>query len=356
MSRVACIVLVLLTADCAQAQWLRGHFHLDRTNREIAGQVVDYTHNHGADRRIWSEALQARRDLYVYLPPNYDPQRQYPLLIWLHGFGQDEMAFLLDVVRPLDEAIATGKLPPMIMAAPDGSLRGAVRPVTAGTFFLNTPAGAYEDFLMIDVWDFVTTHYPVRPEREAHIIAGVSMGGGAAFHEAIKYPERFGVVLGIFPPLNVRWQDCHGHWNAPFDPDCWGWRTDLDRCLAPVAHFGLYTIRARNVTFPLYGRGCPEIVPATSRENPIEMLDRYPVRETQGAWFVAYAGRDQFNIGAQVNSFLFVARQRGIKVDCVYDPDGHHDRATAYKMLPEITAWLGARLAAYAEPCGAEPR
>ena len=121
MHRVVCLLLVLLTADCAQAQWLRGPFLLARTNRGLCGQVIDYTDNTGVDHRIWSEALQERRDLYVYLPPHYDPQRSYPLLIWLHGFGQDEKSFLDEVIGPLDHAIACGKLPPMIMAAPDGS-------------------------------------------------------------------------------------------------------------------------------------------------------------------------------------------------------------------------------------------
>jgi S-formylglutathione hydrolase FrmB len=176
------------------------------------------------------------------------------------------------------------------------------------------------------------------------------MGGGAAFHTAIKYSDRFGVVVGFFPPLNVRWQDCHGNWNAPFDPCCWGWRTDLDRGLAPVGRFfGVYTVRARNVTFPLYGRGSPEIVPATSLENPIEMLDRYPLTPNQPRMFVAYAGRDEFNIGAMVDSFLYVARQRGIQVDTAYDPKGHHDLATARKLMPPTLAWLAQQLAAYKE-------
>ena len=131
-------------------------------------------------------------------------------------------------------------------------------------------------------------------------------------------------------------------------PQLLGLATDLDRGLAPVGRFfGVYTIRARNVTFPLYGRRNPETVPAISRDNPIEMLDCYPVRSSQQALFVAYAGRDEFNIGAQVDSFLYAARERGIKVDCAYDPKGHHDLATAYRLLPATLAWLAEHLAGY---------
>ena len=92
---------------------------------------------------------------------------------------------------------------------------------------------------MQDVWDFVTSHYPIRPEPEAHAIAGVSMGGGGAFHTAIKYPDRFKTAVGFIPPLNTRWEDCHGRYMANFDPNCWGWRTDFSRGREVVGRFYL---------------------------------------------------------------------------------------------------------------------
>ena len=55
----------------------------------VAGQVVDHTANHGVDRRIWSAALGQKRDLYVYVPPSFDPHQRYPVLLWLHGLSGD---------------------------------------------------------------------------------------------------------------------------------------------------------------------------------------------------------------------------------------------------------------------------
>src|SRR5436305_1252541 len=79
----------------------------------------------GADRRIWSEALGEGRDLYVYLPPGFDPRQCYPVVFWLHGIGQDEQSFLTDGVAEIfDRAIACGQLPPVIVVAPDGSRLG----------------------------------------------------------------------------------------------------------------------------------------------------------------------------------------------------------------------------------------
>jgi pimeloyl-ACP methyl ester carboxylesterase len=349
--KAACLAALLVAAapgPTAHAHPLRSYFLLDRVNRSLHGRVVDYTHNHGADRRIWSEALGEKRDLYVYLPPGYDPCKRYALMIWLHGFAQDEYSFLADVVGPLDQAVADGRLPPLIVAAPDGSLRGNSCGFNAGSFFVNSPAGNFEDFLMADVWDFVTSRYPVRPEPGAHVIAGVSMGGGAAFNKAIKYPDRFQTVLGIFPPLNVRWTDCRGRWNAPFDPDCWGWRTDFDRPCHVVGRFyGVVTIRMRDSSFPLYGRRNPDMLPEISRNNPVEMLEPYQVRPGQLNMYVGYGGRDEFNIGAEVESFLFVARSLGLAVETEYDPEGRHDRPTALRLMPRAIAWLGAQLAPY---------
>src|SRR5207247_539560 len=69
--------------------------------------------------------------------------------------------------------------------------------------------------------------------------------------------------------------------------------------------------------------------------------------------YVAYGGHDEFNIDAQVESFLYLAKCRGITVGVGYDPHGHHDYATARRLIPGIIEWLGPRLAPYGvTPCG----
>ena len=77
-----------------------------RANRRLYGQLVDYSRNHGRDNRLWSPALGQKHDMYVYLPPGYDPCQRYPLVLWLHGFAQDEISFLPRSSRPW-----TGPLP-----------------------------------------------------------------------------------------------------------------------------------------------------------------------------------------------------------------------------------------------------
>jgi pimeloyl-ACP methyl ester carboxylesterase len=344
------LLVVLLGLPPAPAASLHRSVNLNRLNRHLHGHVVDFTHNHGCDRRIWSEALHQRRDMYVYLPPGFDPLQSYPLIIWLHGFGQDEQAFVEQVVGPLDCAMASGRLPPAIIAAPDGSLKGDPCYLTAGSFFLNSKAGCFEDFVMQDVWNFLHLHYAIRPEAEAHVLAGVSMGGGAAFNLGIKYRDRVKVVVGVFPPLNTRWVDCHCNYMSKFDPCCWGWKTDFSRGLEVVGRFyGVITIRLRRVIDPLYGRG-PQTVELVSKENPIELIDRLSLKPGELCMYVAYGGKDQFNIDAQVESFLYRANQRGLCIAVGYDPKGKHDLPTAMRLLPGILDWLGPLLAPYSPP------
>src|SRR5687767_2948583 len=76
------VVLLLLICVRVEANPLRNRPLLRRTNHKLAGQVLDYTKNHGEDNRIWSNALCEKRDLYVYLPPCYDPKKAYPLILW----------------------------------------------------------------------------------------------------------------------------------------------------------------------------------------------------------------------------------------------------------------------------------
>ena len=343
------VVLLALTPwSSASAHPVRRFFELDRVNRQIAGHILDYTRNHGADRRIWSPALGQKRDLYVYLPPGFDPCKFYPMILWLHGHAQDEFVFLRDAIVPLDAAIQSGKLPPVIIVAPDGSLRGMDCLFSPGSFYLNTEAGRFEDYLMVDVWQFALRHFPIRPERGAHAVMGVSMGGGSAFNKAIKYSDCFGIALGLFPPLNLRWQDCHGRYRGNFDPNCWGWRTDFVHRRTIIARFYGIPVHLRAIISPLYSRRNPETLPAIVRNNPIEMLDLYDVRPGQFEMYVAYGGKDQFNIDAQVESFLFAARERGLEVGVGYVPNGKHDRPTAEKLLPGIVEWLAPRLAPFA--------
>ncbi len=313
----------------------------------LAGTLLDYTDDHGCDRRLYSPSLCEKRDLYVYLPPGYDPEQQYPIMIWLHGALQDEQDFLT-ILKPLDRGMACGEVPRMIMAAPDGSLTGDPGFFTAGSFFLNSAAGRFQDYILGDVWGFVQQHFPIRPERQAHILAGASMGGFGVFNLGFKARTHFGGLVGIFPAINVRYDDRNGGYFANFNPRTFRFREEVSLCM-PVARFGPITVRQSNLIRPLFiSRDQRAIRGVLADENPTEMLNTYQIQPNEFAIFLAYGCRDQFNIDAQVESFIHFARRRGILSTLVVAPRGAHNTKTGLSFYPGLACWLRQHLTAYA--------
>ncbi len=314
----------------------------------IRGKIANYTNNHGRDNRINSRSLWQKRDVYVYLPPGYTPRKKYPVLLWLHGLGQDETSFTKYVVPLLDRAISSGKLPPLIAVAPDGSFSGKADGKHYGTFFLNSSAGGYKDYVLLDVMDFVSKRFSIRREKQAHVIAGVDMGGFAAYNYAIQHRQVFGTVIGIFPMLNLRWADKNGNYMADFSPYSWSWlddQEDSNDLISGGSFFGP-TKRVRDWVIPLFGADM-DAIPRVALENPIEMLDRMRVRPGELEMYVAYTAKDPYNIDAQVESFLYLAKYRGLKVGVGYDQFGGHNMETAQRFLPGVFQWLAPRIAPY---------
>lgn len=312
---------------------------------KLAGRILDFTRNNGADRRVFSPALGGKRDLYVYLPPGFDPCRRYPAMLWLHGQLQSEQNFL-NVAPLFDEAIAGGLLPPMIIAAPDGTVSGNWRLFTAGSFYINSGAGRFEDYTAKDIWGFVRATFPVRPERQARVIAGASMGGFGAYNLGIKYRREFGVIVGVLPAINLRYDDCRGGPRADFDPKTFRPREEF-RPRDVAARFGPFLVRLRTlvggvITFD------ETTTAQIARENPTEMLTTHSVRPGEFQMYIGYGTKDQFNIDAQSQSFVYLAMLRGLKVTEQVVPGGRHSFRTGVKLFPGLVAWLGPRLAPYA--------
>ncbi|MFN5329366.1 MAG: alpha/beta hydrolase [Gemmataceae bacterium] len=322
--------------------WMLGWNQVERMNRRLHGSLVSYTRHGLQDRRIYSPALGRKRDMLVYLPPGYDPNKQYPLALFLHGAAQDEQFFMQALVQPFDREIAAGRLQPVIVAAPDGSIHGRATLHDLASFWADTRAGNFETYLMRDVWNFMHQHYSIRPEREAHAVMGVSMGGSAAVRIGIEYRNSVGMAVGIMPLVNLRHVDARGKYRTPFNPLNEGVR-EKPKLLEPLGTRKMFTLRFRDLFQPIFGKG-DEVIPGMSRINPIEVLERSGMKEGELDLYIAYGGKDEFNVAAQVESFVYRARQLGIPVTTVCDPKGHHDRITGMRLFPGIAEWASKRV------------
>ncbi|MDH5676498.1 MAG: extensin family protein [Myxococcales bacterium] len=139
-------------------------------------------------RSAISELLQGYA---IYIPPDYDPAKRYPLMVMLHGGSANGNLFLGVVLGNnmnwkeypihLWDDYSPRWSPDWIVVAPDGF--GQVMWRWMGE----------QDVL--DVIDDVQKHYSVDPDRIA--LGGLSNGGVGAYNIGMRHAHRFSLVEAI---------------------------------------------------------------------------------------------------------------------------------------------------------------
>jgi S-formylglutathione hydrolase FrmB len=350
MRHAAVLVLILLTVAGPARGQFRECASLDRLNRRLAGHVDDYTHNHGADRRVFSPILGRPRDLYVYTPPGYTPSRAYPVVLLMHSAAVDEHFFVGgDMLVELDEMVRSGALPPAVVGMPDGLIDGENRINGPHSFYLNGRFGRFEDHLLQEVMPFLSSHYSVRAEPGAHAMLGLSGGGLGASSIALRHPDTIGVVAVLSAPLNLRYGTCDGAGGLGlrpnFDPATFCWRTDYDPGeVVGVFNFGLKRVRAERHVSPVFGDDPVSVTAQVEAINPADLLLTASPAPGRPAMFVAYGGLDNWNFDAQAESFLWLARLRGFPVDSERFPLARHSLPYFRRADDSAFRWLACHL------------
>jgi len=170
---------------------------------------------------LWSQALGARKELVVYLPPSYgrDRARRYPVAYYLHGAGGNETNWTQkgELATVMDSLVAAG-MPEMIVAMPDGDdgwyttyntlvdLAACKRmlPETASPEHDCVAWPHYDDYVAYDIVAHVDKAYRTRADRAHRAIAGLSMGGYGAVALALQYPRTFAAAAshsGVLWPM-----------------------------------------------------------------------------------------------------------------------------------------------------------
>jgi S-formylglutathione hydrolase FrmB len=117
----------------------------------------------------------------VDLPASYaSGERKYPVLYALHGlFESSGFWERRGLAAALQQAREKGEVPEFLVVIVDGG----------NNFFVNGPAGKYEDLVTKDLIEHVESTYRVVPGREGRALMGISMGGYAALRIALKQAE-----------------------------------------------------------------------------------------------------------------------------------------------------------------------
>lgn len=185
-------------------------------------------------RRFASRFLSTRRDLVVYLPPNYDgsSQSRCPVLYLQDGQnlfdpetafgGRDWQADLTT-----DRLIHEGLIPPIIIV---GIYNTGVRRVSEYTPTRDPrskkggKADRYAQMLAREIKPFVDTEYRTAKSVACTGVGGSSLGALTALQAGLCYPRVFGRLALISPSV---WWDSHAvlqivaGFDSPSRPRIW---------------------------------------------------------------------------------------------------------------------------------------
>jgi S-formylglutathione hydrolase FrmB len=323
---------------------------IDQLNAQLAGQLVDFTHNHGQDNRIWSTALCKKRDIYVYVPPGYDKSKRYPVIFWLHGAFGDETPFPTNVqLTDLDRQMQSGCMPPAIIVAPDATIEGENGILARNSLYVNGCSGRFEDYFMRDIVPFVFKNFSCQTEPTAHVLSGYSGGGLPAMGLGIKHRHLFGVVTVVSGPLNLRYSNCRDRYFEDFSPLTFRWAQEYQPCQNVSQYFsGLLKVPAKFFIHPVFGQG-PMVIERVKKANPADLVRTCSLENGELQIYIRYGGEDNFNFDAQIESFVHVARQRGIEMDVACDPQEKHSSEYCTEAQMKAFSWLAKRLPAVQE-------
>lgn len=136
-------------------------------------------------RTFYSKTAGTQVSYLIYLPPGYekDDQRRFPVVYWLHGIGGSQQG-VPGFAASMNEAIAAGKMPPVIFVYCNGMIRSG----------WNDSQWPVETVTIKELIPYIDANYRTIATREGRGVEGFSMGGGGAAVWGFKYPELFGTV------------------------------------------------------------------------------------------------------------------------------------------------------------------
>lgn len=167
-----------------------------QTSGAARAGTVEKIKVHGASLEGNLEGDPAERDVFVYLPPSYasQPNRRYPVLYFIHGYGATAEAYwkLMVVPEAADKVMNAGAVHEMIVVLPDAHT------VYDGSMYSDSPTtGNWEAYITHDLVAYIDSHYRTIADRDSRGLAGHSMGGYGTLRLAMKYPGVFSSIYAM---------------------------------------------------------------------------------------------------------------------------------------------------------------
>ena len=154
---------------------------------------------HGVVQRLIypSTSVGQSRPVIVYTPPDYSAttDKTYPLIILMHGFGDDEAGWT-EVGRVhliADNLLAAEEIEPCIFAMPYGHPIPPPYGARPDDYFVINNE-LYERDITQDLLPFLESKFSVRKDAAGRSLVGLSMGGGHAIDTGLKNIDSFSSI------------------------------------------------------------------------------------------------------------------------------------------------------------------
>jgi len=191
---------------------------------EMLVKEDDVTYPEPVKVHYFSNTTQSERPMNIILPPNYDSNKKYPVLYYLHGIFCDEDTMLEEPNGTLaiyGNLLKEHRAKEMIIVLP---YQYAPAPGTAVAPNLDQSYyDGYDNFiheLIDDIMPYMENHYSVATGRENTAICGFSMGGRNTLYIGYTKSDLFGYIGAFAPaPGIVETTDKHSYHKGLLQPD-----------------------------------------------------------------------------------------------------------------------------------------
>ena len=156
-----------------------------------------------------STVTGARPKAVVYLPPQYSPDKKYPVLYLLHGIAGNEWEWqgYVHADAVVDNLITAEKAVPMIIVMPNGRALADDRAPAQDKIYSPENSGGFAKFerdLLDCLMPAIQAKYSASTNREQRAIAGLSMGGGQSLNFGLTHLDTFAWIAGFSSAPNTK--------------------------------------------------------------------------------------------------------------------------------------------------------
>lgn len=145
------------------------------------------------------------REAYVYTPPGYQEDKEYPVVYMMHGIGCDGSQWVgMSIEQVLNNMIYNGEMEPVIAVFPSIVPKDGLNPNTFSPDNIEAFAIFTEEFTQ-DLEPFILNNYSVSQDRKDTGVCGLSMGGMKALDLGFTLLDRFNYIgsFSAAPSLDV---------------------------------------------------------------------------------------------------------------------------------------------------------